>query len=351
MQAIYAWYCTDYQPAKTFEYNLEEFADEIRSHEQQKGDKGDLRLLTDLFYGTIERQEEFDQMIQRKAENWELERIALLDRILMQMGICEMLSFAEIPIKVTINEYLEIAKKFSTPKSSKFINGILDSLFIEMKDLGNIEKRGRGLIEESIPKRGMDQNRRPRFDRNDDFRGRPGPDRYRNDGPPPERFGDQRGPDRFDGDRRGPGRDQDRPPIERSGSGRPRISRNTGDRPQFDRPRPQFDRDRPQFDRDRDQDRPPADRERKRPILNLNRDKNRGDHVPNDRFDRDRRREERMAPNFDKEENKETPVEAVTPVEETAPVEVTPPTPEQPSMDATGAEAGSNPPVVSDQEE
>lgn len=167
MQAVYAWYCTDYHPAQTFEYNLEEFAEDIRAHERQKGDKGDLRLLTDLFYATIERREEFDDLIQRKAENWELDRIALLDRILMQLGICEMLLFAEIPIKVTINEYLEIAKKFSTPKSSKFINGILDSLYIEMKDGGDIQKKGRGLIEESIP------------------RGRPQPNRGGSDGPPP----------------------------------------------------------------------------------------------------------------------------------------------------------------------
>jgi len=171
MQAVYAWYCTDYHPAQTFEYNLEEFADDIRAHERQKGDKGDLRLLTDLFYATIERREEFDELIQRKAENWELDRIALLDRILMQMGICEMLIFEEIPIKVTINEYLEIAKKFSTPKSSKFINGILDSLYIEMKEGGDIQKRGRGLIEESIP------------------RGRPQPNRGGFNAPPPSGSG------------------------------------------------------------------------------------------------------------------------------------------------------------------
>lgn len=171
MQAVYAWYCTEYHPADSFEYNLREFADEIREFERQKGDKGDSRLLHELFYQTIERRHEFDDMIQLKAENWELERIALIDRILMQMGICEMLNFEEIPIKVTINEYLEIAKKFSTPKSSKFINGILDSLFLDFKHNGMIRKRGRGLIEETLPKGGQ-RNPRPR----------------RPDGPPPKRF-------------------------------------------------------------------------------------------------------------------------------------------------------------------
>jgi N utilization substance protein B len=164
MQAVYAWYCTDYHPGEGFDLNLKEFADEIRNFERQKGDKGDLRLLIELYYQTIEKRENLDGMIQQKAENWELDRIALIDRILMQMGITEMMNFEEIPIKVTINEYLEIAKKFSTPKSSKFINGILDSLYNDLKRGSQIQKRGRGLIEESIPK---DRKRRPRINKND----------------------------------------------------------------------------------------------------------------------------------------------------------------------------------------
>lgn len=149
MQAVYAWYTSGYSPAEAFDHNLRDFAQEIHDNERQKGEEGDYRLLSTLFYVTIERHEEFDEYIQSKAENWELERIALIDRILMQMGICEMLTFEEIPIKVTINEYLEIAKKFSTPKSSKFINGILDSLYSEFKETGGINKSGRGLVEES----------------------------------------------------------------------------------------------------------------------------------------------------------------------------------------------------------
>jgi transcription antitermination protein NusB len=153
MQAIYAWYCTGDDPSVTFDINLKDFADEIREFERRKGDKGDSRLLMELFYDTIKHHDDYDQLIQSKAENWELERIALIDRILMQMGISEMTHFEEIPIKVTINEYLEIAKKFSTPKSSKFINGILDSLYIQFKSSDQIQKSGRGLIEESLPKR------------------------------------------------------------------------------------------------------------------------------------------------------------------------------------------------------
>lgn len=153
MQAIYAWYCTNEEPSNTFDINLRDFADEIQDFERRKGDKGDFRLLSELFYDTIKHHQDYDVLIQSKAENWELERIALIDRILMQMGISEMKNFEEIPIKVTINEYLEIAKKFSTPKSSKFINGILDSLYIQFKQDDQIQKSGRGLIEETLPKR------------------------------------------------------------------------------------------------------------------------------------------------------------------------------------------------------
>jgi transcription antitermination protein NusB len=152
MQAIYAWNCTGDEPNDTFEINLREFSDQIRDFERKKGDKGDSRLLMSLFFDTIKNREEFDALIQTKAENWELERIALVDRILMQMGICEILNFEEIPVKVSINEYLEIAKKFSTPKSSKFINGILDSLYLQFKEQEKILKKGRGLIEETLPK-------------------------------------------------------------------------------------------------------------------------------------------------------------------------------------------------------
>lgn len=152
MQSIYAWYAQGGEPAETFEIMLKDFIDDIRKNEKAKGDKGDSRLIIALFYETIKNREEFDKMIQEKAANWELDRIALIDRILMQMGICEMLNFTEIPIKVTINEYLEIAKKFSTPKSSKFINGILDSLYNQFRNNEEIQKSGRGLIEETVPR-------------------------------------------------------------------------------------------------------------------------------------------------------------------------------------------------------
>lgn len=76
----------------------------------------------------------------------EADRIALIDTLLMRMAITELLNFSSIPVKVTINEYIEISKEFSTPKSNSFINGILDKILIELQKEGKIRKFGRGLI-------------------------------------------------------------------------------------------------------------------------------------------------------------------------------------------------------------
>jgi N utilization substance protein B len=81
-----------------------------------------------------------------KTPNWDIDRIAELDTIILKMAICEMLKFPSIPLKVTINEYVEIAKEYSTPKSSIFINGILDNLVKEFQALDKIKKSGRGLL-------------------------------------------------------------------------------------------------------------------------------------------------------------------------------------------------------------
>ena len=77
----------------------------------------------------------------------ELERIAMVDRVLMKMALAEAQTFDSIPLKVTLNEYIELSKYYSTPKSHGFINGILDQLFAKLKESGDIQKVGRGLIE------------------------------------------------------------------------------------------------------------------------------------------------------------------------------------------------------------
>jgi N utilization substance protein B len=79
--------------------------------------------------------------------DWEPDRIAMMDTLLMKMAIAEFINFTSVPVKVTINEYLEISKEFSTPKSNSFINGILDKILFELKEQNKIKKVGRGLIE------------------------------------------------------------------------------------------------------------------------------------------------------------------------------------------------------------
>ena len=99
-----------------------------------------------LFRKTLLNDESLAAEMEGKTPNWDKERIADLDTILIKMAICEFLKFPSIPVKVTINEYLEIAKEYSTPKSSIFINGILDKLSKEYKEQGKLNKMGRGLM-------------------------------------------------------------------------------------------------------------------------------------------------------------------------------------------------------------
>lgn len=99
-----------------------------------------------LFRKTVLNEDKLTKEFVDKTPNWDLERIAELDTIILKMAICEFLNFPSIPVKVTINEYLELAKEYSTPKSSIFINGILDNLVKDFQANNKIKKSGRGLI-------------------------------------------------------------------------------------------------------------------------------------------------------------------------------------------------------------
>ena len=96
---------------------------------------------------TIKHRDEYDEMIRQVVKNWEIDRIAVIDRLLIRMATCEMLHFPEIPTKVSINEVIEIAKRYSTDQSDKFINGVLDAILKRLKQENRIQKKGRGLIE------------------------------------------------------------------------------------------------------------------------------------------------------------------------------------------------------------
>lgn len=106
----------------------------------------DKQFAINLFKKTLLNRSAINKEIGNKTQNWDAERIANIDYVLLQMAISELKSFPSIPVKVTINEYLEIAKEYSTPKSSIFINGILDKLVKEYEAEGSLQKVGRGLM-------------------------------------------------------------------------------------------------------------------------------------------------------------------------------------------------------------
>lgn len=109
-------------------------------------DEDDLEFAQDLFRKTLLNGSKFAEEISAKTTNWDSERLASLDGVLLKMALCEFQKFSSIPYKVTINEYLEIAKAYSTPKSSLFINGILDKVVKEYQSKGIHQKTGRGLM-------------------------------------------------------------------------------------------------------------------------------------------------------------------------------------------------------------
>ena len=106
----------------------------------------DMDFASELLKKALLKGEELEAEIEGKTPNWDKERIAEMDAILLKMAIAELLYFPSIPERVTINEYLEIAKEYSTPKSSIFINGVLDKLTRDYKATGRLKKSGRGLL-------------------------------------------------------------------------------------------------------------------------------------------------------------------------------------------------------------
>ena len=99
-----------------------------------------------LLQKTCEHDTELLQLIEPTLKNWDAERLAIIDMILLKMAICEFIYFPTIPTKVTLNEYVEVAKLYSTPKSKDFVNGILDRLMKSLQEQGRIQKTGRGLL-------------------------------------------------------------------------------------------------------------------------------------------------------------------------------------------------------------
>ena len=106
----------------------------------------DVKFGIELFEKAIVNEKELQKELDGKTPNWDSERIANLDAILIKLAVTELFYFSNIPPKVTLNEYLEIAKEYSTPKSNLFINGVLDSLVKEYEKSNRMNKQGRGLL-------------------------------------------------------------------------------------------------------------------------------------------------------------------------------------------------------------
>lgn len=107
----------------------------------------DRQFVIELFRKSLVNHAEYFSYVDAHTQNWDLERIAYMDRLIMLATIAELVNFPSIPVKVTLDEYIEIAKYYSTPASSTFINGVLDKIVEALKKDGKIQKAGRGLVE------------------------------------------------------------------------------------------------------------------------------------------------------------------------------------------------------------
>ncbi|QHL88282.1 transcription antitermination factor NusB [Nibribacter ruber] len=107
----------------------------------------DKAFFEELYHETLKDDAKYEAMISESVQNWDVERVALIDKIILKMALCEMHIFRSIPVKVTINEYIEISKVYSTPKSKQFVNGVLDKLSQQLTASGAIRKSGRGLLD------------------------------------------------------------------------------------------------------------------------------------------------------------------------------------------------------------
>lgn len=135
--------------------NLKALTDAILSEVEEGSDRN---FGENLVNRVLSHKAELDEKIKDRISNWEMNRVALIDKLLLRIALCEILFFPDIPPKVSINEAIEIAKIFSTAGSGKFINGILDAVLTEEKSLGKLNKTGRGLVEETISKSHQKKN-------------------------------------------------------------------------------------------------------------------------------------------------------------------------------------------------
>ena len=143
MMALYA--------AELSNDNLEHILETI-INPRLKEDGDLLDFATSLFLKTVRDRTELDEIVKEFVTNWDIKRIATIDRCVLRLAVAEMIAFEDIPTKVTINEAIDIVKKYSTSKSGKFVNGILDAASKKLTEQGKITKKGPGLITKTMPR-------------------------------------------------------------------------------------------------------------------------------------------------------------------------------------------------------
>ncbi len=127
--------------------NLETFNGKFELQALLKDEKDDLEFMSNLFTKTILYKAQFEELIAKHTQNWEIERIANMDMLLMQMALAEILYIPSVPVKASLNEYIDISKEYSTPNSKVFVNGVLDKVIADLRQQNKIQKAGRGLKE------------------------------------------------------------------------------------------------------------------------------------------------------------------------------------------------------------
>ncbi|MCE3259284.1 MAG: nusB [Bacteroidetes bacterium] len=125
--------------------NFEAFEGQFELMPLLKDEKDDLEFMSILFTKTILYRQQFEELIDKHTKNWEIERIANMDMLLMEMALAEILYIPNVPVKASLNEYIDISKEYSTPNSKTFVNGVLDKIIAELKRDNKIQKTGRGL--------------------------------------------------------------------------------------------------------------------------------------------------------------------------------------------------------------
>lgn len=144
LQCVYAWLITEEDPRVVFDKVLsksyQKLLDALDTQTLKKYPENDAQFMHDLFFGVTRNYEVYIQAIKEKVENWDISRIAPVDKAAILLALCELDNFPTIPVKVTINEYLDIIKNFSTPKSTIFVNGVVDAIHLDWLAAGKIQK-------------------------------------------------------------------------------------------------------------------------------------------------------------------------------------------------------------------